>query len=257
MRKTIWAGMFAAAAAFTIGSEARADAPVHSGDVLRPGENMIYPEVGWPELAFGWQHGVSDKVDVGIRGSFIYGFEYGVDFPGVLGLGVRVPIRITPLRTQKVSLQIQIAPGLKFDSFGSSAGCIRYDAFGNCLAYATTGYAGVFGADALHFGLWLYACLEVGIHLTRDATISPGLEIPIFINLTNGSYGAIPMLFGAAFQYNINDSMSVGGTLKLGPSILAGGQFGGCAAVGPLGVGGCGAATPLGMIANAFFGYRL
>src|SRR6185437_7514071 len=197
MRKTILAGMFAAVASLAFGNEARADAAVHSGDVLRPGENMIYPEVGWPELAFGFQHGVSDKVDVGIRASFIYGFEYAVDFPGVLGFGVRVPIRITPLRTGKVSLQIQIAPGLKFDSFGGTGGCLRFDALGDCVAYANTGYYGYFGGNALRFGLWLDAALEVGIHITRDATISPGLEMPIYINFTNGTYGAIPMLFGA------------------------------------------------------------
>src|SRR6185437_10509542 len=142
MRKTILAGMFAAAAvaSLTFTTEARADAAVHSGDVLRPGENMIYPEVGWPELAFGFQHGVSNTVDVGIRASFIYGFEYAVDFPGVLGFGVRVPIRITPLRTQRVSLQIQLAPGLKFDSFGAGGGCVRFDALGDCIQYSNVNY---------------------------------------------------------------------------------------------------------------------
>jgi hypothetical protein len=254
MRKTILAGMFAAAAAaaaFTVSSEARADAPVHSGDVLRPGENMIYPEVGWPDLAFGFQHGVSEKVDIGVRASFIYGWEYTTYT--ALGFGIRVPIRITPLKTQRVSLQIQIAPGLKFDSFGS---CGQTDPLtGACIGYAS--YNGAF-TEALHFGLWLYAALEVGIHITREATISPGVEIPTFINFTNGSYGTIPLLFGAAFQYNINDQMSVGGSLKLGPSIFAGGEYGGCGAVGGFGVVvSCGAYTPLGLIANAFFGYRL
>ena len=80
------------------------------------------------------------------------------------------------------------------------------------------------------------------------------LDIPIYINFTNGSYGNIPLLFGAAFQYNINDSMSIGGSLKLGPSIYASGQFGGC---GGLAFGGCAVYSPLGLIANAFFGYRL
>lgn len=254
MRKTILAGMFAAAAAaaaFTVVGEARADAPVHSGDVLRPGENMIYPEVGWPDLAFGWQHGVSSSVDVGIRASFIYGWEY-TTFTA-LGFGLRVPIRITPLKTNRVSLQIQIAPGLKFDNFGSG-GC---SVTPGGVVVACGGYYDYFGGDALHFGLWLYANLEVGIHINRDATISPSLEIPTFVNFTNGTYGAIPLLFGAAFQYNINDQMSVGGSLKLGPSILAIGSYYGCG-VNAFGVAAsCGPPTPLGLIANAFFGYRL
>lgn len=260
MRKTICASTVAAAA-LLFGSEARAQANLHSGDVLRPGENMIYGELGWPDAAFGWQHGMSDKVDIGIRASLIYGFEYTTYSPAPLGLGVRVPIRITPLKREKVSLQIHFDPGIKFDSFGSGVGivCTHVNGAGFCDRYSSTGYGNYFGGDALRFGLWLYTGLEVGIHITRDATISPGLDIPVYINLTNGSYGAIPLLFGAAFQYNINDQMSLGGTLKLGPSILAvGNTYYGCSTVvGPGVVASCGPPTPLGLLANAFFAYRL
>ena len=255
MRKTIWASMFAAAA-LAFGSEARAEASLHSGDVLRPGENMIYGELGWPDVAFGWQHGLTDKVDIGIRAGLIYGWEF-TTFTG-LGLGFRVPIRITPLKRGRVSLQIHFDPGLKFDNFGGGGlACVRFNGAGECVQYADTGYYGYFGNGDTHFGLWLYTGLEVGIHLTKDATISPGLDIPIFINLTNGAYGAIPLLFGAAFQYNLAENMSLGGTLKLGPSILAIGDYGGCGAV----VGGiavaCSPPAPLGLIANAFFAYRM
>lgn len=248
-----------AAAFFTLGREARAQANLHSGDVLRPGENMIYPEVGWPDLAFGWQHGVSDKVDVGIRAGFNYGWEYtqGIAY----GLGVRVPIRITPLKTGKVSLQIHIDPGLKFDNFGSGYGgyaCVRFNPNGTCAQYNGT-YYGYYGwvNSGLHFGLWLDAGIDVGIHLTRDVTLTPGLEIPTFINFTNGTYGAIPLLFGVAFQYNINDSMSVGANVKLGPSILAVGDYGGCGVVAGGVVVSCGAPTPLGFLTQGFFAYKL
>jgi hypothetical protein len=257
MGKTIWASMFAAAA-LTLGSEARAQANLHSGDVLRPGDNMIYGEVGWPDLAFGWQHGLTDKVDIGIRAGFIYGWEYtqGVAY----GFGVRVPIRITPLRRGKVSLQIHIDPGLKFDNFGTAYGvtCVQTDRFGNCIQYAGT-YYGYYGwvTDALHFGLWADFGLDVGIHLTPDVTLTPSFEMPLFINFTNGTYGAIPLLFGASVQYNINDRMSVGGSLKFGPSILAVGNYAGCGFVGPGVYGACPVPAPFGFITNGFFAYRL
>ena len=257
MQKTIWATMVAAAA-LSFGSEARAQANLHSGDVLRPGENMIYGELGWPDLAFGWQHGVSNAVDIGIRAGLIYGWEF-TTFTG-LGLGVRVPIRITPLKTQKVSVQIQLQPGLKFDNFGGGNAlvCVRFNNQGQCTQTVSAGgYYDYFGDGGTHFGLWLYTALEVGIHINRDATISPGIDLPIFINFTNGSYGAVPILIGAAFQYNLTDNMSLGGTLKLGPSILAIGDYNGCGGAVAGVVVSCGPPSPLGLIANGFFAYRL
>src|SRR5512143_577993 len=122
MRKTICASMVALAA-LAVGSEARAQANVHSGDVLRPGDNMIYAEAGWPDLAFGFQHGMSDKVDLGFRFSFDYGFDYTTNT--VLGLGMRVPIRISPVKGGKFSFMIHFDPGVKFDSFGSGRACFR------------------------------------------------------------------------------------------------------------------------------------
>jgi hypothetical protein len=243
-----------AAATFALASEARAQANLHNGDVLRPGDNMIYGEAGWPDLAFGFQHGISDKVDVGVRASFIYGWEYT---PGIAyGFGVRVPIRITPLKRPRVSLQIHIDPGIKFDNFGTSYGaCVAFDRFGNCIRYGGGPYYGYYGwvNDYLHFGLWIDAGLDVGIHLTREATLTPSLEIPVYINLTNGTYGVIPFLIGVMFQYDVNDSIGLGGSVKLGPSILAlEGNYYNC---GPF--VGCGPPTPLGFIAQGFFAYRL
>jgi hypothetical protein len=233
MQKTIWASMFALAA-LTVGSEARAQANLHSADVLRPGDNMLYGEVGWPDLVFGFQHGVSDKVDVGFKFNFIYGYEYR-DYT-ILGLGMRVPIRITPLRREKVSFQIHFDPGLKFDAFGNGA---------------CNGRAGTCVDDGLAFGLWLAFGLNFGIHLTREATLSFGMEAPFYVNFTNGVYGGIPLLFGPGFEYHIDDHMSVGGNLKLGPSIIA------ASTTDARGVTTSYSDATIGLIAQAFFAYRL
>jgi hypothetical protein len=251
MHKAIWASTVAVAT-FTFGSEALAQANLHSADVLRPGDNMIYGEAGWPDVAFGFQHGVSDKVDVGVRLGFIYGWEFAPAFPGALGLGVRVPIRITPLRREKVSLQIHIDPGLKFDSFGSGYGCVQ-GPFGQCI-YAGP-YNGYFFGDGLRFGLWLYFGLDVGIHLTREATLTFGFDMPVYVNFTNGVYGAIPLLFGPGFEYHINDNMSVGGQLKLGPTIIAYSAPCGATPFGPVDC--TFNPTFLGLLAQGFFAYRL
>jgi hypothetical protein len=245
MRKTIWASAMALAAfslATSLATEARADgANLHSGDVLRPGENMLYGEVGWPDLVFGFQHGMSDKVDLGFRFAFIYGYEYR---PGsVLGLGMSVPIRITPLKREKVSLQIHFDPGLKFDAFGNGNG--------NCVLNRNCPYYYSYYGGGLAFGLGLDFGLDVGIHLTREATLSFGLDVPLYINFTHGSYGGIPLLFGPAFEYHIDEHMSVGGNVKLGPSILA------YSYTDARGISYSSSNADIGFIAQAFFAYKL
>jgi hypothetical protein len=231
MRKAIWASVLAVAT-FTLAPGAHADANLHSADVVRPGDNMLYAEAGWPDVAFGFQHGVTDKVDVGFRLSFFYGNEYTTGIG--LGLGLRVPIRITPIRREKWSFQIHFDPGVKFDSFGGCRGAL-------CMG----------GGGALEFGLWLYFGLDFGIHITREATLAIGMEAPVHVNVTNDVYGQIPLLFGPAFEYDIDDHIAVGAQVRVGPDINAHpcpGAFGG--------TGSCSGAV-FGLLANAFFAYRL
>lgn len=200
MRKTIWASMVALAA-FTAGSEARAaDWGLHTGDTVRSGDNMVYGEFGWPSLNFGFAHGLSDKVDIGALFAFDYGFEYRVDTE--LGIGLRVPVRITPLRTNKLSLMIHFDPGVKFDSFGHT------DANGNQTA-------------PVLFGLWFPVGLELGIHVVREVTIAVGMEAPIYVNVTKPQYGAVPLLFGPGFEYHVDEHIALGLNTKFGPSIAA------------------------------------
>ena len=215
MRKTIWASMVALAA-FTVGSEARAQQwGLHSGDTVRSGGNMVYGDFGWPSVGFGWAHGLNDKVDIGVLLHLPYGFEYRPDAITV-GLGLRAPIRITPLRTNKVSLQIHVDPGIKFDSFD----------------------------DLNHrvlFGLAIPVGLEVGIHLTREATLSFGMEIPFYLNVTDVVYAGLPLLFGPGFEYHIDDHIGLGLNTKFGPSLTPG--------IEPV--------VDFGFLVQAFFAYHI
>jgi hypothetical protein len=225
MRKTIWASMFALAT-FAVGNEARAQQwGLHTGDTVRAGDNMPYGEFGWPNLELGFAHGLSDKVDIGAIFAFNYGFEYTTNT--ALGIGLRVPVRITPLRRDKISLMIHFDPGIKFDQFGSS----NCDADNICTTIRPT-----------LFGLWFPVGLELGIHIVREATISIGMEIPIYVNVTNPSFGSIPLLFGPGFEYHVDEHIALGLNTKFGPSIQA--QGGGNSA-------------EFGFITRAYFAYRL
>jgi hypothetical protein len=68
------------------------------------------------------------------------------------------------------------------------------------------------------------------------------MEVPLYINFTNGAGAAIPILFGSGFEYHVNDHIAVGLNTKFGPSI---------------GVTGDGSGVAFGFITQAFFAYRL
>ena len=220
MRRTICASMLATAA-FALGSEARAAEGLHTGDTVRTGGNLFYCEVGWPDLSLGIQHGVTHRVDVGFRFSLPYGFEYrGYT---TLGMGLRVPIRIAILRSARASLQVHIEPGLKFDSFSTCHHIVS------------------FCPGGIGFGIQFPVGLEAGIHVTREATAPFGLDVPFYVNLTSGVYGAIPVLFGAGFEYQVDPRIGVGINTRFGPSIIANDVV---------------ADAQFGLIAQATFAYR-
>jgi len=238
MRKTIVASMLALAA-FAAGSEAKAAGwGLHSGDTLNAGDNMLYGEVGWPSLDLGFQHGMSPKVDLGFRFSLLYGYEYT---PWThVGLGMRVPIRIGAVKRDKWSFLFHIDPGIKFASFSGGNG---YCTGRGCAGWGWGGGWGGFGyRGGLQFGLWVPLGLEFGIHVTREAHIQFGMEIPLYINFTNGVFGSIPILFGPGFEYTIDQHMAVGINTKFGPSITAweGASF-----------------AAFGFITQVYFAYRL
>jgi hypothetical protein len=231
MRKAIVASTVALAAFFAVGSEAKAaDWGLHSGDTLRSGDNMLYGEVGWPDLSFGFQHGMSSAVDLGFRFSLLYGADYSTATR--IGMGMRVPIRIAAVKRDKFSLMFHIDPGIKFTSFGRC----------NSLGCATHTYN-----DGLGFGIWFPLGLEFGIHLTREATLQFGMEMPIYVNLTNGTYGNIPILFGPGFEYAVDQHIAVGFNTRFGPDIFAASDN----------LGNTYSYTGFGLIAQAYFAYRL
>jgi hypothetical protein len=148
-----------------------------------------------------------------------------------------VPIRITPIRTQMVSFQLHFDPGIKFDSFGGGGGqtCVDEPIVGQVCASNGPG-------SPVYFGFWFYVGFDVGIHFTREATLTLGMEAPFYMNVTNGVYGGLPFLFGPGFEYDLDQHLGFGLNLRFGPSVYAAD-------------GGSGA--QFGMIVQPFFGYKL
>ncbi|HEY4118043.1 MAG TPA: hypothetical protein VGM56_09315 [Byssovorax sp.] len=214
--KTLCASLLGLATAL-VGGEALAQEhwSLLGGDTVRRGNDMIYGELGWPDVGFGWAHGVGDKVDIGLRLGLIYGVEYRTytDF----GVDLKVPIRIQVARTGKVSALIHIDPGVKVYTGG------RID--GNAL-----------------FGPEFPIGVQIGIHITPEFQVDIGMDVNMFLAVTAdraiNPVFAIAPLFGPGVEYHVDHSLGIGLNTRFGPSIFADGancNFGGFNVCGGLG----------------------
>lgn len=204
-------GSATVAAALTVTSLAGAEEwGLHNGNTLQPRNLLVYGEAGFPDIAAGVQYGVNDRFDIGAR----LGFQYSPYFSkGIApGMGVRAPMRISFTKGPKFSAMMRIEPGVRFAQF-----------------------------EGPLFGVDLPVGVEFGIHLIKNGTLQLGLDVPMYLNLTNGVvFNAAPMA-GAGFEYQINDKMAVGGTTRFGATILSGGEASG---------------ADFGFRTQAYFGYR-
>ncbi|HEY4118044.1 MAG TPA: hypothetical protein VGM56_09320 [Byssovorax sp.] len=198
-------------------SEARAWG-LHAGNTIGAGDNFVYGEAGWPGIGVGFAHGFSDRLEIGGRFDFNYAFESAtlddVDHHPI-GVDLAATIRYTLLRGEKVSAELHVLPGLRFDSF----------------------------SPFVFFGLQFPIGGELGIHLSREATLSLGADVGLFADFTNHGYFAVSPVAGPGFEYHLNEHMTIGAVTRFGVAELAAPAF--------IRAGG------FAFRAQGFFGYRL
>ncbi|HVY45915.1 MAG TPA: hypothetical protein VHB21_08555 [Minicystis sp.] len=172
-------------------SEARAWG-LHTGDTIGTGDNMAYGEAGWPGITAGFAHGLNDKLEVGGKLDVLYGIE-GTPH-AFFGLGFGGTIRYTILRTDQYSLEAHVFPGFKFDAF----------------------------SPVVFFGLSFPIGAEFGYHLTREATVSVGFDVPMFADFTNGGYFCAVPEGGPGFEYHLTEHVTFGAVTRFGGAVVAG-----------------------------------
>lgn len=166
---------------------------LHSGDTIGDGGTLIFGEVGWPDVSFGFQHGFSTNVDVGLRVSFIYITEYVVPKPGnqtslIAGLGLSIPVRVTVARNDRLSLLVHADPGVKFDGFDPK----------------------IFAGPQLPLGV------DLGLHLSPRSTLTLGADVPLAILVTPQVTGYVPLLMGLTFESRFTDHFGMSFNLRTG-----------------------------------------
>ena len=193
MRRTFVASI-AGVAALMLSAEARAAEgwSLIGGETVQSGADMIYGEVGWPDASFGWAHGISNRVDAGVRFSLIYGYEGTAATQ--FGVGLRAPIRIRLTQgSGKVNALLHIDPGLKLYAF-----------------------------RPVQFGLQFPLGVQVGISLAPAATLAFGFDLPMSLFLTPGVGFVIAPQFGPGFEYHVTRSLGLSFNTRFGAAIFAG-----------------------------------
>ncbi|HUK66455.1 MAG TPA: hypothetical protein VLV17_06465 [Anaeromyxobacteraceae bacterium] len=86
-------------------------------ETVAPGNDVLSGAFGWPDTSFMFTHGLSNNSDVGVRLSFIYGFENRADIDSQFGLGLGVPLRFSLAPHGTVRFLFHIDPGLRLYTY--------------------------------------------------------------------------------------------------------------------------------------------
>ena len=185
-----------AAAILAAGVAEAQDAPprfnLATGETVSAGRDMVSGQFGWPSATLGFTHGLSEKSDVGLRFDLIYGVEGTTATQ--FGVGLGVPFRVVAVRKDKMSLLLQLVPGLTVYTY----------------------------ADAV-FLLNTPLGATLGIQVSNDLRIAAGVDFVMKTQVTPRAHFWFAPLFGASFEYFVDRQLSVSLDTRFGPVIVSGG----------------------------------
>jgi hypothetical protein len=160
---------------------------VATGETVSPDRDAISFEMGWPGLTFGYLHGLSDRSDVGMKISLLYAYENTNN--SVFGAGFDVPLRLVVNRKEKVSIGLNIVPGLRLYTKNSVTNFLTRFPVGGTL----------------------------GIQATPELRIAASADLVMAINWTHTQFFEIGPQFGFAAEYAVDRNLMVGLQAKFGP----------------------------------------
>ena len=166
-----------------------------------PSQSMVFGSTGYSGgLRAGYMAPLGDGFSLG--GEFILDLglfnSVGSGLPGTVTIGAGAPIKLAIAETNKVVVGLTFTPGI---------GATIFD-----LVVTT---------ETL-FALLLHVSSNVGYMVNDQLTVGGGIDIPFSVFLGSANFVIIPLLFGPAAEYKVDDNLSLTAELKLGPHIAAG-----------------------------------
>jgi len=170
------------------------------GETVGTGVNVASGEFGWPGISFGITHGLSRDTDVGARFDLLFGFEETTT--SQFGVGFRVPLRMTAMRSDRISVLVHIDPGLK-----------------------------IYSTSPAFFGLQFPIGAVLGYAYSRDLTVAFGVDLPMTLFVTPSPVQLVlAPTFGPAIEFHVDPRLTVGLNTRFGPVVTTrsgvGSEFG-------------------------------
>jgi hypothetical protein len=181
-----------------------------------PGSNVLSLEMGFPGFTLGWEHGISNNFDLGVKLDLDYGVFYSTATQ--FGIGVRVPLRFRVARVDAMTVTIHLDPG--FEGYVPSNEIVPNG----------------------QFGIRLTPGAELGFQIIPKLRAGVALDIPMAIQVINVASFVISPQVGGFIEGLVAPRVVLGLNVRFGPDIVTAGELGS-------GVG-------FGFLTQAVFGYR-
>jgi hypothetical protein len=160
---------------------------VVTGETVSPDRDAIGLELGWPGASFSYLHGTSDRNDLAIKVDLLYGFENTTNT--VFGAGADLPFRLVVSRSGKISLLLQIEPGLRlYTRNGTSDFMTRFPVSG-----------------------------VLGVQATPELRLAATAGLTLAVNWTHTAFFEIGPQFGIGVEYFVDKNLLLGLSGKFGP----------------------------------------
>jgi hypothetical protein len=187
--------LFTAFAAAADLPNAAPGAPGHwsvvTGETVSPDRDAITFELGWPGASFSYLHGTSDRSDLAMKVHLLYERENTTD--SAFGAGFDVPFRLVVSRSGKVSILLQVEPGVRlYTQNGTSDFMTRFPLGG-----------------------------VLGIQVTPEVRLAGFAGLTMAVNWTHTTFFEVGPQFGVGVEYFVDKNLLVGLSGKFGPQFYS------------------------------------
>jgi hypothetical protein len=182
------------ASAQSVATGAQGHWSVVTGETVSPDRDALRVDLGWPGIGFTYLHGLSERRDIGVRFDLLYGFEQTNN--SKFGIGMGVPLRLVVNRSDRISVEVHIEPGLRIYPGDSLTGATDF--------FIRAPFGGT-----------------IGIQVTPELRLAAGADLNFALQIPHTAYLEIGPMFGFAAEYAVDRRLNLAFNTRFGPQFYS------------------------------------